>query len=111
MSGVWLRRMRAVAALAAAAILPAVQPVIAAAAPGPPTLRTSGPADPRAVPGEIVVGFRSGVGGSERAAARSDAQVQVTRELLTPRTQLVKAERGQTVADAIAALEKRSEVR
>jgi hypothetical protein len=33
-----------------------------AAAQGPPTLRTSGPAGPTDVPGEIVVGFRSGEG-------------------------------------------------
>ena len=36
---------------------------------------------PTAVPGEIVVGFRSGVDGAERAAARSAADVRAKRNL------------------------------
>jgi thermitase len=95
--------------LALVGLLAALPVATAAAQLRPPTtLRTSGPA---AVPGEIVVGFRSGVQSSQRAAARSDAQVQIRRNLLMPRAQLVKVEQGQTVRRAIAALEKRSDVR
>ena len=63
------------------------------------------------MPGEIVVGFRPGVDGAERAAARSAADVRATRNLLVPGAQLVKVERGQTVDEAITALEQRPDVR
>jgi subtilisin family serine protease len=120
MTSVWRSRMGPLATLAAGAILAALNPGTAAAAPprpltwggsGPLTSGRSAPAGPTAVPGEIVVGFRSGVGGSARASARADAEVQARRNLLTPGTQLVKVEKGQTVVDAIAALEQRPEVR
>jgi hypothetical protein len=67
-------------ALAAFALLQ-VEPADAQSQPGL-TLRPTAPAGPAAVPGEIVVGFRSGVDGSERAAARSAADVHARRNLL-----------------------------
>ena len=95
--------------IAAVCALPGTMPV--AAAQSGPTLRAAAPAGPAAVPGEIVVGFRSGVDASERTAARSAADVRATRNLLARGAQLVKIERGQTVEEAIAALEKRADVR
>jgi subtilisin family serine protease len=76
-----------------------------------PTLHSAAPAGPEAVPGEIVVGFRSGVDGAERAEARSEADVRAERNLLARGGQLMKVERGQTVQEAITALEKRADVR
>src|SRR4051794_31390607 len=76
-----------------------------------PALQRVAPAGAAAVPGEIVVGFRSGVDGSERAAARAAADVSAKRNLLAPGGQLVKVERGQSVNDAIAELEQRPDVR
>ncbi len=95
--------------IAAVCALPGTTPV--AAAQSGPTLRAAAPAGPAAVPGEIVVGFRSGVDASERTAARSAADVRARRNLLARGAQLVKVERGQTVEEAIAALEKRADVR
>ena len=103
------RRMRAaatMAAMAAVCVLPGI--TTNAAAQSGPTLHTAGSAGPAAVPGEIVVGFRSGVDGPERAAARSAADVRATRNLLMPGVQMAKVERGQTVKDAITALEQRA---
>jgi subtilisin family serine protease len=88
-----------------------IAPTAAAAAPAPTALRSAAAAGSTAVPGEIVVAFRSGVDASERVAARSAANVRAKRKLLVRDAQLVKAEPGQTVADAIATLEKRSDVR
>jgi subtilisin family serine protease len=95
--------------VAALGALPAM--TAGAAAQAGPTLHAAGPPGPAAVPGEIVVGFRSGVDGSERVAARSAAQVRARRNLLLPGVQLVKVVSGQTVEQAIAALERRSDVR
>ena len=105
-----LRRTAAtMAAMTAVCALPVM--TTGAAAQTGPTLRSAAPAGPVAVPGEIVVGFRSGVDGAERAAARSAADVRATRNLLVPGAQLVKVERGQTVGDAITELEQRPDVR
>ena len=82
-----------------------------AAAQTGPKLRSAAAAGPAAVPGEIVVGFRSGVDGAERAAVRSAADVRAARNLLVPGAQLVKVEGGQTVDDAITELEQRPDVR
>ena len=100
--------------LLVAVLAPAAVGLAATQAPGGgtgPTLRQAAPAGPAAVPGEIVVGFRSGVDGSERAAARSAADVRARRNLLVPGAQLVKVERGQTVDEAITELEQRPDVR
>jgi subtilisin family serine protease len=72
---------------------------------------TTAPAGPDAVPGEIVVGYRSGVDGSERAAARSAADVHAKRNLLARGVQLVRVDKGQDVHAAIASLERRRDVR
>src|SRR4051794_38957815 len=102
MSGMCSSRKVAVATVAAAAMLAAGNAATTAAAPpASGTLRRSAPAGPTAVPGEIVIGFRSGVGASARADARADADVQVRRNLLTRGAQLVKVDPGQTRADAI----------
>src|SRR4051794_24573107 len=103
--------MRAAATIAVMAAVGALAAMPAAAAAPGQTLRRAAPTGPAAVPSEIVVGFRSGVGGAERAAARSAADVRAKRNLLTPGAQLVKVESGQTVPDAITELEKRSDVR
>ena len=104
--------MRAVGTLAVIGLLTAL-PAAAAAAPlrPPTTLRTSAPPAQAAVPGEIVVGFRSAAPSSSRAAARSQAEVRLGRNLLTPGTQLVKVKPGQSVGAAIAVLNRRPEVR
>src|SRR4051794_19468763 len=102
----WLSTLVVAAALGALPVLTA-----GAAAQAGPTLRTAAPTGPAAVPGEIVVGFRSGVRASERSAARSAADVRAQRNLLAPGGQLVQAVNGQTVERAIAALERRSDVR
>jgi thermitase len=104
----WTAAMRAAATAAVCAL--AVMTTDAPAQAGP-ALRSAAPAGPAAVPGEIVVGFRSGADGSERAAARSAADVRAERSLLVRGAQLVKVERGQTVEEAITALEKRPDVR
>src|SRR5688572_15219330 len=84
-----LRRIAAtLAATAAAWALPVL--TTGAAAQTGPTLRPAAPPGPEAVPGEIVVGFRAGVDGAERAAARSAADVRVERNLLVRRAQLVR---------------------
>jgi len=90
--------IRAAAAIAAVAAL--VSPPAAAAATAPD-----------AVPGEVVVAFRPGADGAARAAARSAGKVQVERGLMAPGVQLVKVQSGQSVTDAIAALEQRADVR
>jgi subtilisin family serine protease len=100
-----------VAVLAPAAVGVAATPAHAGAPQAGSTLHMAASAEPAAVPGEIVVGFRSGVDGSERAAARSAADVNAKRNLLARGGQLVKVERGQTVDEAIAALEQRADVR
>ncbi|WP_084285986.1 S8 family serine peptidase [Solirubrobacter soli] len=67
-------------------------------------------AEPDAVPGEVVVAFRSGADGADRAGARSAAEVRVKQGLMASGVQLVTVESGQTVDDAIAALEQRADV-
>jgi subtilisin family serine protease len=104
--------MRTVATIAAGTVVCALAvTTTGAAAQTGPLLRPAAPAGPAAVPGEIVVGFRAGVDGAARAATRSAADVRAARNLLVPRGQLVKVEPGQTVDDAIAALERRADVR
>ncbi|HEU4976077.1 MAG TPA: S8 family serine peptidase [Baekduia sp.] len=71
-----------------------------------------GPAPaPAAVPGEIVVGFRSGADRGDRAAVRSAADVRLHRDLRLPHAELVRVEAGQTVGAAVRALQRRSDVR
>ena len=105
--------LRRTAVTTAVAAVMCVLPVMTtgAAAQTEPTLRSAAPAGPEAVPGEIVVGFRAGVDGSERAAARSAADVRAERSLLVRGAQLVRVETGQTVDEAITALERRPDVR
>src|SRR5215212_787324 len=97
------------AALATLVALPVIPAGVAA--PTAQTLRRAPLTQPAAVPGEIVVGFRSGVDAPERVAARSAADVRAKRALLSPNAQLVKVEPGQTVTGAVKALERRSDVR
>ena len=75
------------------------------------TLQPAAPPGLEAVPGEIVVGFKGGVAGPERAAARAAADVDARQNLLVRGAQLVKVEPGQTVRAAIAELERRRDVR
>ena len=103
-------RSRLPKALAVTAALSALLAMTTAAAFGQ-TLHAAPPTGPAAVPGEIVVGFRSGVDPSERAAARSAAEVRAGRDLLVPDTQVVRVISGQSVPEAIAALERRRDVR
>ena len=107
--GTTARRAGAATAVVVAACVLSGMPV--AAAQSGPALRSAAATAPAAEPGEIVVGFRSGVDASERAAARSAADVRATRGLLARGAQLVKVERGQTVREAITALEQRADVR
>jgi subtilisin family serine protease len=71
----------------------------------------AGAAEPDAVPGEVVVAFQPGAGGADRAAARSAGKVHVKRSLSAPGLQLVTVDSGQSVGDAITALERRGDVR
>ena len=108
--------VRCLIGLVVAVLAPAAVGVAATRAPAGgvqagPALHPAAAAGPAAVPGEIVVGFRSGVDASERAVARSAADVSAERNLLVPGGQLVKVERGQGVQEAITELEKRPDVR
>src|SRR4051812_47546001 len=75
----WVSRcLRALVVAAALGALPVM--TANAATQLRPSLRAAAPpTGPVAVPGEIVVGFRSGVGASERVTARSAAQVAAKR--------------------------------
>jgi subtilisin family serine protease len=106
-----VRVMRAAGAIAAVAVLGVLPVTAGAAAPAGAILHSAGPSGPAAAPGEIVVGFRSGVDSARRVAARSAADVHVKRNLLARGVQLVTVDRGQSVQEAIAALEKRPDVR
>jgi len=64
---------------------------------------------PGAVPGELIVRFRPGVDGGERARVRRGAGVRAVHGLRLERTQLVEVAAGATAA-AQAALERRPEV-
>jgi len=48
------------------------------------------PSGPRFVPGEVIVGFRPGVGGVERAAVRATTRTAVDERLAVPRTELLR---------------------
>jgi len=63
-----------------------------------------------AVPGELLVRFEEGIAGSERADARADSDVSLKRQTRISGLQLVKAEPGQTVGQAIGELEADSRV-
>ena len=63
------------------------------------------------VPGEIVVRFKGNAGGSERAAARRNARVELKRSMRLSGTQLVKTQPGQDLADALAQLRRDPRVR
>ena len=108
--------LRWLVGLLVVALVPAAVGVAATRAPARasqtgPALHTAAAAGPAAVPGEIVVGFRSGVDASDRAAARSVADVSAERNLLVPGAQLVRVERGQSVQEAVTELEQRPDVR
>ena len=64
------------------------------------------PADGEPVPGELLVGFEPGAGGTERAAARRAAGVTVERALRIDGVQLVKLAPGESREAAIARLER-----
>jgi subtilisin family serine protease len=85
-----------------------VQP--AAAAPSGVKDRGPGAGLVSAVPGEVLVRFRAGVGRSRRAAIRRIAGVRLEDALRLPRLQLVRVRGRVPVSRAIAALEARSEV-
>jgi hypothetical protein len=106
-----VRVLRAAGAIAAVAVLGVLPVTAGAAAPAGAILHSAGPSGPAAAPGEIVVGFRSGVDSARRAAARLAADVHAKRNLLARGVQLVTVDTGQNVQDAIAVLEKRSDVR
>ena len=106
----WLVGVVAVVLVPAAVGVAATRPPAGATQTGP-VLQAAAAAGPAAVPGQIVVGFRSGVDASDRAATRSAADVSAERNLLVPGAQLVKVEHGQNVQEAITELEQRPDVR
>jgi subtilisin family serine protease len=63
-----------------------------------------------AVPGELLVLFKSSAGGSERAEAHRAARVSVVRDLRLKGAQLLETEPGQPVERAVAALSRRGSV-
>ena len=65
----------------------------------------------RFVPRELVVRFRSTAGAGERSSALADADAGLKRRLPLPGLQLARVERGSSVRDAVAELERRPEVR
>jgi len=83
---------------------------VAAACLGLLALAPPAQAASEAVPGELLVRFEEGVAGSERADARADSDVSLKRQTRVSGLQLVKAEPGQTVGEAIGALEADSRV-
>src|SRR6185437_5922159 len=62
------------------------------------------------VPGEVLVRFRPGTSGSERASARANENATEIRELLVPRVHLLKLEAGRSVTAAAAAFERNPNV-
>jgi subtilisin family serine protease len=98
----------------ASAQVPGLEPFGASGSAGVPAPRhagtPAGQAGRKYVPGEIIVGFRSSAAASRRSAARSAAGVRAERGLVGSAVQLVKTDRGTSVSDAIASLEKRDDV-
>ena len=73
-------------------------------------LAAPGQAAAEAVPGELLVRFERGVGGADRADARADHDVTLKKQTRVSGLQLVKAEPGQTVGEAVLELEGDSRV-
>lgn len=75
-----------------------------------PAAGSDGPT-PEFVPGRLLVRFEPGVGGAERVAARSGAEVELERPLPVPGLELVELPEGASVTTAARNLERRPEVR
>lgn len=66
---------------------------------------------PEFVPGRLLVRFRSGLDGGDRAASRSRADVELKRRLPISGLELVKLPPGASVAEVAKSLESRPEIR
>jgi thermitase len=99
------KRRSALAAGVAAAAALALGTVGAAAAGVPNSAdREAGPAA-ETVPGAVIVQWQQGADHAERVAARADAGVTYAAELGDPTFQLVETAAGESVAEAVEALE------
>jgi subtilisin family serine protease len=96
--------------LLAAALTAALASPASAQLPTKPATPAPATAAPDAVPGEIIVRFDPAASGSDRAAARRSARVGVRRALRLEGAQLLQAEDGQSVADALSALRRHPRV-
>lgn len=67
-------------------------------------------ADPAAGAADAIVRFRSDATGDDRGRARQSARARFDRQLGLKQTQLVRPERGRSVADTVAALERDPDV-
>jgi subtilisin family serine protease len=87
-----------------AVVLTVVVPGVAAAQ----TLQRARPprSAPADVPGQVIVQFRPGVTASGRSGMRRAAEAEVVHAMVRPGQQLLKVQTGQTVDDAIRALER-----
>jgi hypothetical protein len=66
--------------------------------------------DPRFVPGQVIVRFRSAATPEGRGRARAAVDAHVAKQLPLPHTELLELGPGQGVRDAAAALERREDV-
>jgi subtilisin family serine protease len=87
-------------ALAAPAVAPAAQQERRATA----DLAATAPAPGGTVPGALIAVWKQGATPVDRVTARADADAGFVRTLGDPRFQLLHAQSGQTVADALASL-------
>src|SRR4051794_29207813 len=69
-----------------------------------------GAAQPRNVPGELIVRFRPGTSAAERRDTREAADTDFDHSLVVPRAQLLETEKGQTVAEAVRELDRDPDV-
>jgi subtilisin family serine protease len=91
-------------AMLAASSAQAVDATSPAALGGVPT------AEPKFVPGELMVRFRAGVGAERRAAVRADGDARLRRSLPLPGLELLRLAPGESVRAAAAEFERDSDV-
>ncbi len=70
----------------------------------------TGAIGPRYVPDEVIVKYRSGTGGGERADLRRDQDASLEERLPIPGTEVIELDRGASVGAAVRELERRPEV-
>ena len=99
------RRGNALAAAVAALLSMAASSALAKQAPPPHPLAGNSLFGEEVVPGEVIVRYEQGASRSERAAAMGEAEANLERKLLLPRTELVEVPEGEE-SEAAATLER-----